>query len=111
MSTEQNKATVRRIVNELWNRADLSAAGELFAPQFSRDGEVLGPAGVQAIIGRMAAAQPDFHWTIDAGIAEGATLVLVHTRYFTHPSVSLHRVFGAALHTDPAQPDMASPHV
>ena len=33
MSTEENKAKVRRIIEEVWNRGNLAVLDELIAPQ------------------------------------------------------------------------------
>src|SRR5260370_39460344 len=34
MSTEENKATVRRLIEEVWNQGNLAVFDELYAPNF-----------------------------------------------------------------------------
>jgi SnoaL-like polyketide cyclase len=73
MSLEENKTVVQRVVDEVWNRNDVEAADELFAPDFSRHGQVLGPAGVKATMARLSAERPDLHYTIDDMVAESTS--------------------------------------
>ena len=93
MSSEANKALVRRIVAEIWNRANLDAADELYAPDYTRNGEVLGPAGVRHMFAVLTAAMPDLHYTIDDIVAEGDKVVFrgrshgSHTGEWAHPTL------------------------
>jgi steroid delta-isomerase-like uncharacterized protein len=96
MSIEGNKSIVRRIVAEVWNRANLDAADELFAANFTRNGEKsLGPEGVKAIMSGVTAAMPDLEYTIDDLIAEGDKVVVrwfargTHTGEWQRPGMGL----------------------
>ncbi len=92
---EANKAVVRRIVEEVWNRTNVDAADELFAPNFSRHGQVLGPAGVKAIMARLSAAQPDAHFTIDEMLADGDKVILRRSTRGTYTGTPTeHPLFG-----------------
>jgi steroid delta-isomerase-like uncharacterized protein len=88
MSTEGNKALVRREVDEVWNQGNLAAADELFAADVIVHGGLPGqPPGVEAIkqgVELNRAAFPDFHVTIDDLIAEGDKVVLRATTRGTH---------------------------
>ena len=76
MSTEQNKALVRRLMEEVFNRGNTSLVDELFAPDFVEHEEL--PPGIPP--GREAvkhfstmfrSAFPDLKATMDDMIAEG----------------------------------------
>ncbi len=81
---EENKALARRAVEELFNRGNLEAADELFAPDYilhdlaSPEGEVHGPEGFKHFVGVFRTAFPNLHVTIEDQIAEGDKMV---TRY------------------------------
>jgi predicted SnoaL-like aldol condensation-catalyzing enzyme len=86
MSVESNKAIVRRLIEEIYNRRNPAAIDELIAPEFvnhSAPFPVRGPEGVK----RGAAAQydafPDSHTTIEDVIAEGDKVVVRATDRFT----------------------------
>ncbi|HSR33060.1 MAG TPA: ester cyclase [Anaerolineae bacterium] len=89
MSTEQNKEIVRQMVEEIFNRGNLSRADEFLAPDFiereelppgiSRDRE-----GVKQLTAMLRSAFPDFHATIDDMIAEGDKVVIRQTFSGTH---------------------------
>jgi predicted ester cyclase len=93
MSREANTALVRRLVAEIWNRANLAAADELYAPDFSVNGDVIGPAGARRNVASLATAMPDLHYTIDDLVADGDRVVLrvwgsgTHTGEWAHPIV------------------------
>ncbi len=75
MSTEHNKALVRRFYEEVWNRGNLSVADDIFAADYARHdlrpGNALpGPAGQKKIAADFRAAFPDLHMMIDLIIAE-----------------------------------------
>jgi len=68
--SEQNKAVVRRLIDEVWNRRAFDVADELFAPEaiIYESGVALpgaGPAVVKEGIGAICAAYPDIRTTID----------------------------------------------
>lgn len=81
MSEKQNKAIVRRFVEEVFNRGNMSVADELMAPDFVEH-EELPPGiprdleGVKQMTTMMRSAFPDFKATIEDIIAEGNKMVI-----------------------------------
>jgi len=84
MSTEQNKASVRRIFEEGLNQNKPGVFDELIAPSYVNHdlpAPVPGPEGFKMVIGLFLAAFPDMHATIEEALAEGDKVI---TRgYFT----------------------------
>ena len=83
MSAEENKAVVRRVIEEMFNKGNLDAADELIAPDFVQHDpampeEVHGPEGFKNFAAAYRAAFPDLHMNIEEQIAEGD---LVATRW------------------------------
>jgi len=75
-NTESNKSVVRRFVEELWNRGDLSAVEEIVAPDFVMHdalgaGSLRGPAGVRKEFEVERSIMPDQHFELHEIIAEG----------------------------------------
>jgi steroid delta-isomerase-like uncharacterized protein len=89
MSTEQNKALVRRMVDELFNKGNISLVDELFAPDFV-EREELPPGlprdreGVKLLTSMLRSAFPDFKAVIEDTLAEGDKVVVRHTWSGTH---------------------------
>lgn len=89
MSTEQNKALIRHIVEEIFNQGNMSRADEFLATNFveheelppgiSRDRE-----GVKQLTTMLRSAFPDFKATIDDIVAEGDKVVIRQTWSGTH---------------------------
>ena len=81
MSTEQNKALARRMVEEIFNRGNTSKADEFLAPDFV-EREELPPGiprdreGVKQLTTIFRSAFPDFKVTIDDLVAEGDKVVI-----------------------------------
>jgi steroid delta-isomerase-like uncharacterized protein len=79
MSAKQNQETVRRLVHDLLNRADLAAADEIVAPGYVDHDPVLGggtgPDGLKQLSRSLRAAFPDGHFTINDQFAEGDRVV------------------------------------
>ena len=74
MSTEENKATVRRVIEELVNKGNLAIADEVLASNYIYHfptHDIEGPEGFKEFIGMMRTAFPDLHVTIEDLIAEG----------------------------------------
>src|SRR5207248_5105204 len=74
MSTEENKALVRRCWEECFSNGNLAVIEELVAPTYSWHGpsqEVSGREGIKQLIALYRAAFPDFHMTFEDQIAEG----------------------------------------
>ncbi|HML21789.1 MAG TPA: ester cyclase [Aggregatilinea sp.] len=80
MSTEQNKALARRLVDEVLNRGNLNVIDEIISPDFIEHEEL--PPGMpsgrdapRAMFGMLHSAFPDFKATIQQLIAEGDKVV------------------------------------
>jgi steroid delta-isomerase-like uncharacterized protein len=78
--SEQNKAIVRRLVEELWNKGNLSLADELFAPTYTHHDASTpdvgrGPEGEKKRVTLYRTAFPDLRLTVEDMIAEGETVV------------------------------------
>lgn len=75
MSTEQNKALVRRVVEELFNRGNMRVADDAYASDYVQHNPigipVRGAMGVKHIARAYRTAIPDLHVTIASQIAEG----------------------------------------
>lgn len=87
MSAE-NKALVRRYVDEVLNKGKLALIEELFAPTFvdhdSSMPEAKGPAGVKQLAAMVRASFPDLHFTIEDMIAEKDKVVYRYSVRGTH---------------------------
>jgi steroid delta-isomerase-like uncharacterized protein len=87
--SEQNKALVRRAIEEVWNRGNFAVVGELIASDFVGHvslpiGEIHGPEGVKRYFATLREAFPDLHFTIEDQIAEGDRAVTRWTARGTH---------------------------
>ena len=81
--SEPDKAIVRRLFEELWNKGNLSLADELFAPNYEHhDASTLdfgrGPDSEKKRATLYRTAFPDIHLTMEEVIAEGE---IVMTRW------------------------------
>jgi steroid delta-isomerase-like uncharacterized protein len=76
MSVEENKAIVRRYIEEVLNNGNLGAVDELFAPEMHEM--------VKQIAASFLAAFPDRHETIEALVADGDRVVACWTWHGTH---------------------------
>ena len=78
MSVEQNKATIRRVVEEVFNKRNMSVIPELIAPGYvyrSPMGiDFKGPAGFAQFVGMMHSAFPDLHMAVDDMFGDGEKL-------------------------------------
>lgn len=81
MSTEENKALVRRFIHEGVVGGDLALIDELCSPDCVNHSAVpearIGAAGVKRVVAHSRAAMPDQRWTNEMIIAEG-DLVVIH---------------------------------
>ena len=89
MSTEENKALVRRFYEEVWDRGNTDFAFEVFAEDYVRHDfrptETLpGPAGQKKIADDFRAAFPDLRVTVDLVIGEDDFVVGRWTAAGTH---------------------------
>ena len=81
MSAEENKAVVRREVEELYNHTgNLDAADEIFSPDYvsyePTSGETRGIEGARQFAATFREAFPDLQCTIEDMVAEGAKVVM-----------------------------------
>ena len=82
MSTEENKALVRRAFEEVWNQGNVALADELYAPniRFQNPGvaDVRSLEDFKLLVIALRSPFPNGHMTIEDMIAEGDQVV---TRY------------------------------
>lgn len=83
MSVEQNKETLRRIYDEIYNKGDLSKVPELISPDYLH-GDLKGQEGWKQIVNLFRSVFPDVHFTIDQVVGEGDTLAYRITGEGTH---------------------------
>ncbi|GAC1355268.1 MAG: ester cyclase [Ktedonobacteraceae bacterium] len=89
MSTEDNKALVRRFYEEGWNPGNLAVFDELFAPNYVLHDPgfpepIRGPEGFKQYYTTYSTAFPGNQFTVEAYIAEGDTVVSRWTARGTH---------------------------
>jgi steroid delta-isomerase-like uncharacterized protein len=94
MSTEENKALIRRFYEEVFNKRNLAALDDFYAPDHVDHtlppGLPVGPEGTRQAIAMMLTGFPDLRITIEDMIAEGDK---VATRFMTHGTQ--HGMFGS----------------
>jgi steroid delta-isomerase-like uncharacterized protein len=87
---EENKATFRDYIEEVWNQGRLELADEIFDRYLSHQADGLtlqrGPEDVKRFVAEFRAAFPDFHISINDQIAEGDKVMLHATIQGTHQS-------------------------
>ena len=88
MSTEANKTTARRLVDDLFNNKNYDVIDELFAPDFVEHEEIpgidLGRDGVRQATQMFHAAFPDLHVVIQDVLADGDKVVMREQWTGTH---------------------------
>jgi|SRR5215467_164316 len=89
MSTEENKAIVRRFFTEVLSQGQLAVVDELLAPTYINyfpglPEPVRGPEGFKALGKGWLAAFPDMHFTVEDLIAEGDKVVARSSIRATH---------------------------
>jgi steroid delta-isomerase-like uncharacterized protein len=87
MSAEENKALVRRFVEEFWNKGNTAAADELMASAaviHLPTGDVLNPNELKIFGGTWRESFPDWHSTFEELIAEGDRVAERWTGRGTH---------------------------
>jgi steroid delta-isomerase-like uncharacterized protein len=87
MSAEENKALVRRFVEEFWNEGNTTAADELMAIDaviYMPTGEVVNLDGLKSFAGTFRGSFPDWHSTVEELIAEGDKVAERWTARGTH---------------------------
>jgi predicted ester cyclase len=73
-SASKNKALMRRVYEEMWNRADPAAAAELFAS----------PDGVERFVNQFLLSFPDLQLTVEGMLAEGDQVAVQFSAQATH---------------------------
>ena len=89
MSVEANKAIVRRLFEEVFNKRNLAVADELLTEtSLNHDdphgGGRVGPKSLKGVVQMLTAAFPDFHMIIEDLVAEGDKVVIRVTASGTH---------------------------
>jgi predicted ester cyclase len=89
MLTDENKALVRRLIDEVFNAHNLVPIDGYFLSDYVEriplpPGMPDGVAGVKAFWGALFEAFPDFHYTIEDMVAEGDTVAIRLTARGTH---------------------------
>ncbi|MGB6598621.1 MAG: ester cyclase [Candidatus Acidiferrum sp.] len=78
--SEQFKASVRRLFEEVWNKGNVAVADELFAPTYTHHDSATpdvgrGPEGEKKRVTLYRNAFPDIRFTIEDMLVEGETVV------------------------------------
>ncbi|MBM3235632.1 ester cyclase [Candidatus Poribacteria bacterium] len=86
---ETNKATVQRMIAEVWNQGKLSVVDEVFDADYILHDpawpmEVRGPEGFKQYVAAMLGPFPDTYFTIEDIIAEGDKVAVRYTALGTH---------------------------
>ena len=83
MSTEENKALVRRAIEEVWNQGNVALVDELYSPNvvYQNPGvvDVHTREDFKRLVTALRGAFPDCHMTIEDIIAEGDRVVFRYT--------------------------------
>jgi predicted ester cyclase len=85
--SEQNKAQIRRVIEEVYNRGDLGVVDEVAASDLvihASSQEIYGREGAKQYVAALRAGFPDLHFTIEDQIAEGDMVVTRWTARGTH---------------------------
>ena len=84
--SEQNKQIARRLLDELWNRADFAVVDDLVPDDYNghESAEIHGPEGAKAFVAGLRAAFPDLHLTVEDQLAERDKVVTRWTMRGTH---------------------------
>lgn len=89
MSTEENKALVRRFYDDIWMKGNLAVADDLVAADYVRHdprggAPTPGPEGQKQIAAMFRAAFPDFQSSYDVVLAEADLVAVRWTIRGTH---------------------------
>ena len=84
-----NKAIVRRLYEEVWNRRKLEVVNELISPSHALQGpnifgSSIGPEAYKHEVSNLLGAYPDLRWAIEDIIAEKDKVVACWTYSGTH---------------------------
>jgi predicted ester cyclase len=81
---EQNKALVRRWIEEGFNKRDLKVVDEIFVETLPINGVMIGRENLKQSMRRRFTAFPDLHVTIEEIIGEGEKVGIWYTAQGTH---------------------------
>ena len=84
MSTEANKALVRRYNDEVWNRANVAAVDETIGDDLLWGADHVTPEGIKEFVAMIRVIFPDFQATIEDMVAEGDKVFIRETCRGTH---------------------------
>lgn len=87
MSTAENKANYRRIIEEVWNQGNLALLDELCSRSYVGHDPTMtihGPEEFKQYVATYRNAFPDTHMTIEEVLAEGDAVVIRYTFRGTH---------------------------
>lgn len=87
--SEENKQIVRRFIEEIWNKGNLSMAEQLISASYKHHDNTTpdfghGPEGEKKRVSLYRTAFPDLHFTIEDMIAEGDAVTCRWTSRGTH---------------------------
>ena len=85
--SEENKAIVRRALEEMFGQWNLAVADEIYDKDFvghAAPEEIRGPEGIKQFVSMNRSAFPDLQFTIEDQIAEGDKVVTRWTARGTH---------------------------
>jgi len=86
MSTEQNKAVVRRFVEQVLSNMDTAAVDEVFAPDYVNHVFPGGADGVKQLFSMLRSTYPDLKWnlSIERLMADGDFVMMRATMHITN---------------------------
>jgi steroid delta-isomerase-like uncharacterized protein len=89
VSAEENRALIRRFVEEAFNRGNLEVVDEIYAPDHAGHTagvpeQTPGPEGVKGFVGLYRSAFPDLHTTVEDMLTEGDKVTYRWTAVGTH---------------------------
>jgi steroid delta-isomerase-like uncharacterized protein len=85
--SEQNKAHIRRVIEEVYNRGDLRVVDEVAASDLvihAPSQEIRGREGAKQYVAALRAGFPDLRFTVEDQVAEGDMVVTRWTARGTH---------------------------
>ncbi|MCP5110053.1 MAG: ester cyclase [bacterium] len=85
--SEENRAIIRRLVDEVWNQGKLSVIDEIHTPNYvghAPPEHMRGPEGYKELVAKYRAALPDIRWSIEDMITQGDRVVFRWSTRWTH---------------------------